>query len=105
MITTKQDFTRIKGDSYPIKITLKKSKTEALDITGATVTMKILINDILTSFASVILDAVNGVAEFSFTTSTFTDIGSFKYEIELVTSSGVVYTVANGSFKVVADLG
>ena len=105
MITTKQDFTRIKGDSYPIKITLKKSKTEALDITGATVTMRVLIGEVLTPFVASITDAVNGVAEFSFTTSTFTDIGSFKYEIELVTSGGVVYTVANGSFKVVADLG
>ena len=105
MITTKQDFTRIKGDSYPIKITLKKSKTEALDITGATITLKVLRGETLSTFTASILDAVNGVAEFSFTTSTFAEIGSFKYEIEMVTSGGVVYTVANGSFKIVADLG
>ena len=104
MITTKQDFTRIKGDSYPIKITLKKSKTEALDITGATITLKVLKGETLSTFTASIIDEVNGVAEFSFTTSTFTDIGSFKYEIEMVTSGGVVYTVANGTFKIVADL-
>lgn len=104
MITTKQDFTRIKGDSYPIKITLKKSKTEALDITGATITLKVLRGETITPFTASILDAVNGVAEFTFTTSTFTEIGSFKYEIEMVTSGGVVYTVANGTFKIVADL-
>ena len=98
MITTKQDFTRIKGDSYPIKITLKKSKTEALDITGATITLKVLKGEVIVPFTASILDAVGGVAEFTFTTSTFTNTGSFKYEIELVTSGGVVYTVANGAF-------
>jgi len=104
MITTKKDFTRIKGDSYPIKITLKKSKTEALDITGATVTMRVMF-DTLTSFTANIIDGVTGIAEFTFTTSTFSADGSFKYEIELLTSGGIVYTVANGTIKVVADLG
>lgn len=104
MITTKKDFTRTQGDSYPIKITLKKSKTEALDITGATVTMKVMF-DVLTPFVANIIDGTTGMAEFTFQTSTFSTAGSFKYEIELVTSGGVVYTVANGSFKVVADLG
>jgi len=104
MITTKQDFTRTKGDSYPIKITLKKSKTEALDITGATITMKVMF-DVLTSFTANIINGAGGVAEFIFTTSTFASVGSFKYEIELLTSGGIVYTVANGAIKVVADLG
>lgn len=104
MITTKQDFNRIKGDSYPIKITLKKSKTEALDITGATVTLKIMF-DTLTPFTASILEGTTGIAEFTFQTTTFSTVGSYKYEIELLTGSGVVYTVANGTFKVIADLG
>lgn len=104
MITTKQDFTRIKGDSYPIKISLK-NKTDPLDITGATITLKIQRGSTIDSISATITDAANGVAEFSFTTSTFADAGNYKYEIELLTSGGVLYTVANGTFKIQQDLG
>ena len=103
MITTKQNFTRTKGDSYPIKISIKKDKTNPLDITGATITLKVLRGQ-LESYIANILDAENGIAEFLFTGDSFDSAGSFKYEIELVTSSGIKYTVATGTFNIIKDL-
>ena len=104
MITTKQNFTRTKGDSYPIKISIKKDKTLPLDITGATITLKILRGQ-LDTYTANIVDAVNGIAEFIFTEGSFPASGSFKYEIELVTSTSIIYTIATGTFNIVSDLG
>jgi hypothetical protein len=41
MITTKQNFTRYKGDNYPIKLTLFKEQDIPMNITEATITLKI----------------------------------------------------------------
>jgi len=108
MITTKQNFDRFKGDSYPIKITLNKNKSEALDITGATITLKVATavgTSIEKTFNAVILEPLNGIAEFQFLTTSFDTVGSFKYEIELITSLGVQYTIATGVIKINQDLG
>ena len=103
MITTKQNFTRTKGDNYPIKISIKKDKTDPLDITGATLTLKVLRGQLETYTANIV-DAENGIAEFLFTEDSFDSSGSFKYEIELVTASGIKYTVATGTFNIIKDL-
>ena len=104
MLAKKEDIIRTKGDNYPIRIKISKSKTEAMDITGATITMKVLIGTIV-SFTAAIIDGANGIAEFSFLTSSFTTPGVYDYEIEMNTSGGIFYTIMNGTVTIVADLG
>lgn len=108
MTTAKVNFDRFKNDNYPIKITINKNKTEVMDITGATITMKIA-NATGTAIeltkVATLLDAPNGLAEFTFLTTDFNTVGQFKYEIELLSGSGIQYTVATGTFKIHQDLG
>jgi hypothetical protein len=106
MITTVQNFDRTQGDNYPIRLQVKNNKLP-MDITGASITMKVLFSSSITpvSFHSVIIDAPLGIAEFQFTQTSFSEVGSFRYEVEMITSTSIKYTIAKGNIKVTADLG
>jgi hypothetical protein len=108
LTTAKVNFDRFKNDNYPIRITINKNKTEVMDITGAVITMKIANASgtaIELTKVAMLIDAANGLAEFTFLTTDFNTVGQFKYEIELFSSSGIQYTVATGTFKINQDLG
>jgi len=108
MIAAKQNFERYKGDSYPIKLTLLQAEDTPLVITGSTITLKVqnaLGTEIEKTITGTITDAVQGKAQFNFETTTFIEVGSFKYEVEMLTSTGVMYTIATGVLKIVQDLG
>jgi hypothetical protein len=107
MKPTIQNFTRIVGDNYPIKIKLFKSTDIPMDITGGTLTLKIL-NALGTSVEFTIIGdiivPIDGEGEFAFESTEFTTVGKYKYEIEFISQFNIKYTIANGTFDIIADL-
>ena len=108
MKPTTQNFTRTVGDNYPIKIKLFKSADIPMDITGGVLTLKIL-NAAGTAVEFTVIGnniaPLEGEAEFNFNSTEFEVIGKYKYEIEFVSQFNIKYTIANGTFDIIADLG
>lgn len=100
-----QNFTRVIGDNYPLYIKLGDEYNIGINILGSTITLKIQQDNNITSIFGDIISPETGEAEIPIESGVFTSTGIFKYEIEFVSQYNIKYTIANGTFDIVADLG
>ena len=77
-------ITRVRGDNYPIVVTLKVNGV-AIDLTGSVIKLsyKNKSGDVTTSqIVGTITDALNGVVEFHPLATDFTVAGQYIYDIQ-----------------------
>jgi hypothetical protein len=104
----KVDITRFRGDTDPLVFTFSKNKV-ALDITGSTFTLSVSTEQSPTvalyilQLSGVVTTPLLGVVEFTPSAIQADFIGSYFYDIEMVSGS-VVKTVVSGKFKMLQDI-
>jgi hypothetical protein len=104
----KVDITRFRGDTDPLVFTFSKNKV-ALDITGSTFTLSVSTEQSPTDavyilqLSGVVTTPLSGIVEFTPSAIQADFIGSYFYDIEMVSGS-VVKTVVSGKFKMLQDI-
>jgi len=102
---TRLNLSRFRGDTFPIKCTLKDSEGNPIDITGASIVFgyKDSAGNVV-QIPGDILDAVNGVFHIVPTDVSVADIGTFPFDIQMVTQEGYKITLVNGTLRLSPDI-
>ena len=110
--STSADLTWTRGDSGRLDVVVKQADGTAYNLTGATLflTVKTLLTD-ADSAAGVIRkevtahdNAAGGLSHFAITTSDNATAATRFYDVQLKDSTGSVYTLFGGLWKVLADV-
>ena len=110
--STSADLTWTRGDSGRLDVVVKQSDGTAYNLTGATLflTVKTLLTD-SDSLAGVIRkevtahdNAAGGLSHFAITTADNATAATRFYDVQLKDSTGSVYTLFGGLWKVLADV-
>jgi len=96
-----------RGDTYSLNLEILNDDDSPRDITGATITLTV--EDGTTQVmqkTATLTDAVNGQANVTIETADWVDVEPrfYKYDIEMVESSGDVTTLFIGEFNVYNDV-
>jgi hypothetical protein len=105
------DLCWTRGDSGRLDVTVKQSDGTAYDLTGATLflTVKNALTDadsaaVVTKEVTVHDSATGGLSHFDLLTTDNATAGTRYYDVQLKTSSGDIYTLFGGLWKVLADV-
>lgn len=98
------NFQRSRGDGYPIRLYLGE------DVSGGTFLLtadpnRAPVDDSNNIFqlTGTVIDALNGVVEFSITPEEADHVGRFYYDVQM-NRGGIPYTVAFGRIRFVQDI-
>lgn len=93
---------RVRGDSYPIKTTIKVNGSP-IDLTGAILTFSYREGSTLHTINGRITDAINGIVEFFPSASDFQTVGSFPFDIQR-NQGGYTYTHKKDMLVILDDV-
>lgn len=95
---------RVRGDNYPIEAVIKTNNV-VVNITGATIKFSYLKSGDTTakSITGTITEAANGIVQFIPGADDFTEVGTYKYDIQRL-QNGVVTTHMIGQLTIDNDV-
>ena len=103
-MATQVDFTRKRGDTYPIALSVTDADNVPVDITGATFLLTVdpsaTPTDALANIfqsTGTITNALFGQVEFPISAVNADQLGQFYYDIQMTSSGGIITTLATGS--------
>jgi len=109
-MTATVNFSRIRGDTYPIEVTVTDTDGSPLNVTGATFLLTVdpeesPANATANEFQSTgtIVSAANGTVEFPITTTNADLVGTYYYDVQMILST-VKYTIMRGSITFTQDI-
>ncbi len=107
-MATKVNITRMRGDTYPILLTVKKNKI-AIPITGFTFKLTVSSREepsddtYLFQLIGTIVDALKGQAKFEPSVEDMNVLGKKYYDIQVIDASGYIYTPIKGMIEFEQD--
>ena len=102
---TRLNLSRVRGDTYPIKGRLRDSEGNPIDITGSTITFgyKDSVGNVI-SVVGDITDATNGEFQIVPTDTSVGNVGTYTFDIQMITVEGYKITLANGTLRLTPDI-
>lgn len=103
------DYTRRRGDTKPIKFTVKDEDGALVDMTGYSFVLTVdstkePADEVTKQFASTGSTPSTGIVSFPFATNDVDLLGTYYYDAQMTDPLGVVTTIAAGKIKFKQDI-
>lgn len=107
-MTLKANFSRYRGDSYPISTVIKDAGA-VVNIDGYKFVMTVVESVKTVDTPQLVVEGVideptTGEVKFPFTGDSFNTVGVFSYDIQMTKDTGEIYTLAVGKITVTQDI-
>jgi len=110
-MATTVEFTRKRGDTYPIELTVVDTEGTPLNVTGATFLLTVDPSESPTDATTnlfqstgTITSALNGQVEFPITAGNADQTGTYYFDIQMTDSDSIITTLVTGTITWEQDI-